>query len=295
MKLYLPKQSIYPTALLGAAAIAFSSFASAQSISVNFHVGNDTDAQADHEITGTEAAGLDGNTTWNNINVGDGATNSGATIFADTTLSDDNGDTSAATLGSTLTTGASSSWFVGYAASQASAEGELGLAGTNHDDLFNSYLALNNPQGDGNPLDNFQLSITGLGTDFTTNGYYVIIYSDSDRRNTSSNSRRSEFLVTPGGGLGTTVFVEDDDPAATVNIFDGTYILSDNSETGADYSNYTIVSGLTADSFTIDIFSDDGGRGAISGFQIVAVPEPSVAALLAGLLGLSYVMVRRRA
>ncbi|MBK1827329.1 PEP-CTERM sorting domain-containing protein [Haloferula rosea] len=267
--------------------------ASALTISVNFHVGDDGANQADHELTGSESAGIDGNTSWNNVNVGNGATNAAAAqIFATTTLADDGGNSSAATLSSTLTNSATAAtWFVGYAASQASLKGELSN-GISDDNLFNSYLALNGAHGDGTPQDNFQLTISGLGTNFTTNGYNVIIYSDSDRRNTGSNVRRSEFLVTPSGGSGTTVFVEDDDPATTPNIFNGTYLLSDNSETGADYSNYTIVSGLTASGFTIDIESPDGGRGAISGFQIVAIPEPSTIGLLGfGLLGLG---LRRR-
>lgn len=239
-------------------------------ISVNFHVGNDADAQDDHELTGAEAAGLDNNTFWNNINVGPAAgSSSPGTIFPSTMLTNDAG-TSAATIAPST----NSSWFVGYAASAASVRAELGLPG-NHDDLFNSYLALNGPDGDGTPADAAVLEITGLGDAYTNGGYNLIIYSDSDRRNTGTNNRRSEFMVV-GGGSTNTVFVEDDDLATTVNIFDGTYIMSDLVEDGPDYSNYTVVSNLTAGSFTISIYSDDGGRGAISGFQIVPNSTPAI-------------------
>lgn len=236
----------------------------ANSISVNFHA-NDTDALVDHQLSTGESAGLtplDGS-HWNNINVGGSTTNSGAVIFTDNTpLTDDIGNSSAATISSTLTTGVTGSWFVGYAASTAATEGEL-TNGISDDNLFNSYLATN-------VADNFSLSISGLGTDFTAEGYSLIIYSDSDRRNTGSDTRQSLYTVTPSGGSPVTGFVEDDDDATVVNIFDGTYILSDGVDDGADYSNYVIISGLNASDFTIEIDSPDGGRGAISGFQIIA-------------------------
>lgn len=272
------------------ACLALAGFASASTISVNFHVGDDNDLQADHELTGSEAAGLDNNTTWNNINVGNGAAhNTAGAIFGSTVLTDDAGDTSAATIAPSV----NSTWFVGYAASAASANGELNLAGTNHDDLFNSYLALNGPSGDGTPADAAVLNISGLGSAYTSLGYKLIIYSDSDRRNTGTNPRRSEFTVTPSGGSAVTVFVEDDDKATPVNIFDGTYIMSDNSDTGADYSNYTVVSGLTADSFSLEVTSPDGGRGAISGFQIVAIPEPATLGMVVA-TGVGVLFIRRR-
>ena len=138
----------------------------ASPISVNFHVGNDSSNQADHELSSGEIAGLiaiDG-ASWNNINVGNGgATNTATPIFASTTLADQSGDDAA-----TIAPSVSSSRFVGYAASSAANANELGLSG-NHDDLFNSYLAL----GSG---DAAALNITGLGPTYTTNGYRVIIY-----------------------------------------------------------------------------------------------------------------------
>jgi hypothetical protein len=229
-------------------------------ISVNFYA-TDASAPFDHQLADGQSAGIDGNTSWNNVNVS--SANSGTTIFAATDLSDNTGNATAAYLESTLT-GTAGSWFVGYAATQASTAGELNLADITDDNLFNSYLGLN-------ATDNFTVSISGLGTDYTDNGYSLIIYSDSDRRNeTTTSVRQSLFTITPSGGTPVSAFVEDDDGATTVNTFAGTYVESDNVDDGYDYSNYTVISGLTASDFTIDVSSPDGGRGAISGFQIVA-------------------------
>ena len=85
---------------------------------------------------------------------------------------------------------------------------------------------------------------------------------------------------------------------AGVPTFDGTYILSSNSAVGVDeYSNFTIVSSLTAAAFDIEITSPDGGRGAIPGFQIVANPEvvPEPSSLIAlSTIGIGLMVRRRR-
>ncbi|MGJ8640511.1 MAG: beta strand repeat-containing protein [Opitutaceae bacterium] len=235
-------------------------------ISVNFHV-DDEDALADHQLVGGETAGfvpVDG-AFWTNISIGaPAAHNTAGAIFAPTALIDDMGSPSVATLAPSV----DSTWFGGYAATAAADAGELSLPGDD-DNLFNSYLALNGPSGDGNPADAAVLSISGLGSDYTSGGYTLIIYSDSDRRSTSSNTRRSEFTLTPAGGSSITAFVEDDDQAPGINVFDNTYVVSDEVEDGVDYANFTIITGLTAASFDLEITSLDGGRGAISGFQII--------------------------
>ena len=281
------------------AVMVFGSYLHADIISVNFHVEDDTDAQAAHEFDGTETAGVGSFNTsfWNNVGIGAGGGNAtAAQIFAPATLFDDSGNSSAATVASTLAAGASTAtWFGGYAASSAADEAEL-TNGISDDNLFNSYLALNGPNGDGSPEDNFVLDIAGLGLPFTTNGYDLIIYSETDRGGVgvgSTGARTSLFTVTEAGGTVSTALTEDDNSAPRT--FDGNYVLSDGNGAGTDYSNYTVISGLSASSFSIEVTSPNGGRGGISGFQIVAtaVPEPTSAALL-GLGGLGLVLRRRR-
>ena len=249
----------------------------AQIVSVNFHADDLGDAgssnPAAHMFDGTEAAGITSarTTAWNNILIGNGGAGSGATIFATQSLSDDSGNSSAAVISSTLTAGTSSSWFIGYAASNAASEEELNN-GLSDDNLFNSYLALNGPNGDGSPQDNFVLDVSGLGAEFTTNGYDLIIYSDTDRGPASNSDRTCVFAVTPSGGSTVSVLTEDD--GSVDGVFNGSYILSDNSDTNDTFSNYTVLSNLTAASFSLEITSPGGGgRGGISGFQIVANDE----------------------
>ena len=281
------------------AVMVFGSYLHADIISVNFHVEDDTDAQAAHEFDGVETAGVSGFNTsfWNNVGIGAGGGNAAAAqIFAPATLFDDSGNPSAATLTSTLAPGeTAATWFGGYGGSTAAGENEL-TNSISDDNLFNSYLALNGPNGDGSPEDNFVLDIAGLGLPFTTNGYDLIIYSETDRGGVgvgSTGARTSLFTVTEAGGTVSTALTEDDNSAPRT--FDGNYVLSDGDAAGVNYSNYTVISGLSASSFSIEVTSPNGGRGGISGFQIVAtaVPEPTSAALL-GLGGLGLVLRRRR-
>lgn len=260
----------FATTVFGAALLMAAPLKAA-TISVNFRVGGDADAQADHELTGAEAAGLDGNTVWNNINVGvAGLHKWPGTIFGETALADDGGDAHAATLAVL----GRSTWFVGYASGNAKKGAELGLSG-HHDDLFNSYLALGSD-------DDAVLQVSGLDETYTQHGYQVIIYSDSDKVPDSKNirDRQSVFTLTPEGGAALTAFVEDDSAATRVNTFDGAYIAGDSVDDGAEFSNYSLFSNLSASSFTLQISSPDGMRGAISGFQIVAAQEQKTLGLI---------------
>lgn len=262
------KKGHLPTLLLA----ALLSSAGADSISVNLHVEGDSNAQADHEFDGVEIAGAPGYavTTWNNVGVGSGAAHGTGEIFPSTALSDNLGNTAAAT----LATSANSTWFVGYAASSAANANELNLAG-NDDDLFNSYLALNGPSGDGSPADAAVLQVSGLAAPYTTNGYSLVIYSETDKGDGGgSGNRRSVFTVSQAGQTNIAAFTEDDSNFSGSNNFDGTYVLSDGVESGADYSNYVIIPNLTAASFTLEVTSPDGGRGGLSGFQIVSNGSP---------------------
>ena len=274
--------------------VSLATTSNAAIISVNFHVGDDGDNPAAHVLDGTEDAGIARTRTssWNNVNVGAGGTNAAAAqIFAPANLTDDTGG-AAGTLTSTLTAGTTDQWFGGYGGSSATGEAEL-TNGLSDDGLFNSYLALNGPNGDGSPEDNFLLTISGLGSDYTSNGYTIIIYSDTDRggAGVTSNTARTSFFTISAGGSTSTLLTEDDN--ATIRTFNGTYIASDGSGAGTNYSNFVESGILTEDTFTIEVTaSNSGGRGGISGFQIVAIPEPSSLGLLGlGLLGLA---VRRR-
>jgi hypothetical protein len=245
-------------------------------ISVNFHVSDDKDAIKDHILAGSEAAGLDDNTTWNNINIGvSGKHDKPLYPFTATSLQDDIGNKKAATLAAT----SKSPWFCGYASGPANVAQELQLVG-NHDDLFNSYLALNGPSGTGNFEDTARLKISDLSSDYTDKGYKLIIYSDSDKTPASKkekNTRTSYFKVTAPGRVQTQM-IEDDTEARQANTFSGIYFESDNQETGADYANYVVFDNMTASSFEIEVYSDEnGGRGVINGFQIVANEGPVVA------------------
>ena len=220
---------------------------------------------ADHQLSSGETAGqspIDGS-FWNNINVQAGGSHGSGTIFPSTALQNNAGNANAAT----ISTSANSAWFTGYAASSAANANELNLSG-NHDDLFNSYLGLNSSEAD--------ISVTNISSLYTSSGYMVIVYSDSDRRGGSSSLRTSRFTLTPSGSG---AIVRDVlDPGGT---FNNTYV--DAATAGNNYGNYTIFTGLTAASFTLDVDSPDGGRGAISGFQIIATsnPPPSISSFSA--------------
>ena len=65
--------------------------------------------------------------------------------------------------------------------------------------------------------------------------------------------------------------------------------------TGSVGGDSIVFSGLTADTFSVVFSNTSSGTAVLGGVQIVSVvPEPGIYALLAGLLALTTVMVRRR-
>jgi len=65
--------------------------------------------------------------------------------------------------------------------------------------------------------------------------------------------------------------------------------------TSAVGGDSVVFSGLTADTFSVVFRNTSSGTAVLGGVQIVSVvPEPGIYALLAGLLALTTVMVRRR-
>lgn len=144
-----------------------------------------------------------------------------------------------------------------------------------------------------------QAFVTGLSTWLASQGkpaYDVIVYTDGD----ATEGRKSEYwLQEAGGGNPPTTLGADLSPHVfamdTINFQDNdtfTQIpLSANSVADAAAGNYIVFKGLTADSFLLRT-EEQTFRATINGFQIVAVPEPASAGLLAlGALGL---LARRR-
>lgn len=132
------------------------------------------------------------------------------------------------------------------------------------------------------------LSFTNLPTTGDwANGYDVYVYFSVD-----------DNVGVPGdpGALngatdGTTSYYVDLD--SSVN-YSGTYVIADSTSSGSPSStgNYFLWSGFSGASSPTFAFSD-GPNYVITGAQVVAVPEPGLAAMLAGLLA-GLVVLRRR-
>ena len=143
----------------------------ARTISINLY--NSAGDADNNQLDAGELAGVipvDGE-HWNNIGFANG-TLSGAAAQKNLAVKDDGGHAAAATFISTLGSG-----WVGY--SGASLGG--GTAGSR--DLMNSYLSFDDPNDGDSPNDTGGLQVTGIGSAFTTPGYDVIVYFDTDNSN----------------------------------------------------------------------------------------------------------------
>ncbi len=136
--------------------------------------------------------------------------------------------------------------------------------------------------GTANPV---SVSFSGLNAQFAS-GYFAIVYVNGAAANPGA-------AVTDGV---TTYVFQTSNPANTTPLL----ITDTNSGDGYDVGNYAIfgssLAPLTSDSITFSIPTGSvvANNAGIGGVQLVAVPEPGIMALVAGLATLVLIGVRRR-
>lgn len=223
-----------------AAAGLVAGVAGADTINIAMHNGGTTVAGFNTEADGSlVSAGTNGSDTWNNPQNNGGV----GPNFSGFALSLDDGTASGATL-------AANSGFTGF--------NNNGWGGSGDD-----YVMMEGWYGF---RDAESLSVTGLGSAFTTNGYTVTIYGDPGQ------VRTMDYVI---GGQTETII--------STGVFSGTFTE------GVDFVTFT---GLTAADFTVTGNTTNSGRSAINGIIIQSVPEPGSAALVAA--GVGLLMRRRR-
>ncbi len=239
---------------LSLATIGLATVSNAASIGLNFVDGRS--GLDPQSIGAAESAGVVSQVNWNNTNAEGADVSAG---FTRTTL--DIASPIADTLvdNTGVDSGATVSWFASSTWSPVS-------AGTD---------------GDGALMSDFLQPANGTASvtfsDLTYDTYDVYLYFgrgqyaniNGDTTADISIGATTKTVTMSGEGTGFAGFVED--------------------------VNYVRFSGVTGSSFTASFDHISGSFTAgIKGIQVVAVPEPSTAALLAGCLGLGHVMMRRR-
>ena len=116
------------------------------------------------------------------------------------------------------------------------------------------------------------ITISGLGTDYTTLGYDVYVYFGTD-----NHGRTHRFLV------GGTAVSGKEQLTAT---WQGSFIQT---SADADVGNYMVASGLTAGNFTIVDNGTSPGKGGIAGIEIVSSDHAVVPSVSSFSIDSSYV------
>ncbi len=214
----------------------------APSISVNLFK-SDAVPVADFTVRGADVAGIAavGGPHWNNV-----AFDPAGPFQMVVPLRDDRGDASAATLRSTL-----GSAYVGNSGVDFAAVPQSGDR-----DMMASYISWDVPDDGVGPNDQGTIAISGLGEEFTAEGYDLFIYADADR-----NDRT--FRMTVAG--------------RTVTLVDNATFAGEFNLAGSGVNeNVAVFADLDASSFEIRMDSSTG-RGAVNGLQIIARGEAPTA------------------
>ncbi len=253
--------SLFAIAMLAAAC----QLSAAPVISVNF-TGDDHGPSYEYTVSGTAGVVQVGN--WNNFSGGGGI--NGAGVHNNLLVS----------------TGTASGTYINYVTGgDPLSTWGLGLEAANITDpnsgLFNNYLNYFNSNG--------IIYIGGLGTEFTSSGYDVIIYfADEDPGWQSYTVVDNSMVPIVDTRYGATAGLDSYSTEPFPGYFGSTAMTSGD----ATLSNYVTLSGFSGDGFYIVGNAESGARPAITGFQIIAVPEPTTLALLGA--GIGFVLLRRR-
>ncbi|GEM_PF-5666936 len=230
-------------------------FSQAAVISIDFYRG------ATHDLTGTTLIGLEPIPAedWNIVNSA-GVTNQ--------SLTDDAGNAAA----SITTQGGP--W-----------NGSKSAADTND----NAEMMLSGGRGRNNTT-NYQdfISVTGLGTDFTSQGYDVILYW-ADRNDVTTSNGVKEVRLNPVGlTTGSSIYI---DPISYAGSF--SEATSPDGSTGGLQGNYQRWTAQNGTSFGISLPNGIDSDMVVTGLQIVSIPEPS-SVMLVGLAGFVGVLISRK-
>ncbi len=220
--------------------------AAARTINVNLYNSNGT--AADHQIQSADSAGAVPVAAqhWSQIGFPAGSL-SGGSPQRSVALTDDAGN-AAASFVSTLETA--------YVSNSGAA---VAAPDSGNGRLMASYLAYDDPADGESPDDTGHLRIENLSSTFTTAGYRVYVYFDTD-----GGDRTHTITVTPDGGSAQQVVGEDS------GTFSGDLVAAVGS--GA-YANVAVFTNLTASGFTLAMDSNTG-RAAVNGIQVVNAEQP---------------------
>lgn len=131
------------------------------------------------------------------------------------------------------------------------------------------------------------LQVTGLGPDFTS-GYDVILYWADNTDSSVANGTKPIRLNAIGATTGVSYYI---DPIS----YNGSFVraTSTDGSTGVILANYIMWEGVTGSSFGLSLPNGIDSDMALTGLQIVAVPEPVAMSLLA-IGGLGMLSRRKR-
>lgn len=232
----------------------------AQSIAVNFMA--DSWDGGPFQLAPDETAGIFPQQHWNNADVIDGTTDVGGTadILSPQagTLVDNNGDLTAVTM----------TW---YADKDA---GSNGNANTADERLMRGFL---------------EGYLSSASTDYAVRVEVADV--PYDRYKVVPYLIGFGFVATASVSLNGEKYYYEQSSNFTI---DGYVQATATSLANAPLATYAVFDGQTQDSFTLDIVTETGNRGALAGIQIISSPIPEPSTALIACIGISILIMKRK-